>query len=296
MIVARAAEMLADASFQSALPALTELLKNESAIVKSASCLAIGLLGSDSAIDGIVKVLAENDNQDPILRHAGIMGLAGVKDYSKIVALKKHTSEAVRLAVVVSLRKLANPSIFEFLSDSSTKVQKEAARAIHDVPELHSQLPALVELSISMDTEDAVVHRVLNASFRLGRDQDAMRIANFAAKSNSHESMRVEALDMLSNWAQPGDRDRVMNRHQPLADRSSDLAIKLLRERMNELIGSPATVRDKFVEVAAKFGISEIADNLLATAKDPKADGVRRGSAIKALTKLSHRFGPANNA
>lgn len=287
MIVARAAEMLGDSGYKLAVPTLTELLKDESAIVRSASCMAIGMLGSDAALGAIVKMLAENDNQDPILRHAGIIGLAGVKDYSKIVALKKHTSEAVRLAAVVSLRKLANPSIFEFLSDNSAKVQKEVARAIHDVPELHSQLSALAELPLSTDSEDALTHRVLNAGFRMGREQDALRLANFAAKSTGSESMRVEALDMLANWAKPGDRDRVMNRHQPLADRSSDLAIKLLRERMNELVIAPASVRDKFLEVAAKFGISEIADTLLVTAKDPKSDGVRRGSAIKALIKLA---------
>jgi len=99
--------------------------------------------------------------------------------------------------------------------------------------------------------------------------------------------MRVEALDMLSNWAKPGDRDRVMNRHHPLADRSSDIAIRLLRETMSELIAAPATVRDKFLEVAAQAGIKEITNVLLVTANDSKAEGARRGTAIKALTKLA---------
>jgi quinoprotein glucose dehydrogenase len=79
MVVCRAAEMLADAGFQAALPKLIELLQHESAIVKAACCLAIGQLRSDDSVAGIVKVLSDNDNADPILRHAGIMGLAGVK-------------------------------------------------------------------------------------------------------------------------------------------------------------------------------------------------------------------------
>ena len=287
MIVSRAVEMLADAGFKPALPLFVDLLNDESAVIKAAACMAIGSLGADDAVAGIAKVLADNNNRDPILRHAGIMGLTGIKDYTKLSALKNHSSEAVRLAAVVALRKLANPIIFEFLKDSSSLVQKEAVRAIHDVPQLHSQLSALAEVPISKDTEEAVVHRVLNANFRLGRDPDALRLADYAAKSSIRDSMRVEALDMLANWAKPGDRDRVMNRHQPLSDRSSETAIKLLRERMNELVAAPSTVRDKFLDVGAKAGITEITSVLMSTAKDAKSDGARRGSAIKALTKLA---------
>ncbi len=287
IVVSRAIESLADGDYKSALPRFAELLKKESAIIKSASCMAIGLLGADDALDGIVNVLAENDNRDPILRHAGIMGMAGVKDYTKLVSLKNHSSEAVRLAAVVALRKQANPIVFSFLSDSSPKVQKEAVRAVHDVPQLHSQLPALAELAVAADTEDAVVSRVLNASFRLGREQDAVRLANFAARSKGKDSMRIEALDMLANWAKPGNRDRVMNRHQPLSDRSPETAKKVLRQRIEELSATPEAVRDKFLDVGAKAGLNEIAKIILVTARDTNAEGPRRGAAIRALTSLA---------
>ncbi len=287
MVVSRAIEVLADGGYKAALPQFTALLKHESELVKSASCMAIGLLGSDEAIEGIVNVLVHNDNRDPILRHAGIMGLAGVKDYTKLGLLKNHASEAVRLATVVALRKQANPIVFAFLADSSAKVQKEAVRAIHDVPQLHSQLPSLAELVIAPDAEDAIVSRVLNASFRLGRDQDAVRLANFAARSGCKDSLRIEALDMLANWAKPGNRDRVMNRHLPLADRSAEVAAKVLQQRIEELSATPQAVRDKFLEVGAKAGLTEVAKILLLTAQDTKADGARRGSAIRALTSLS---------
>ena len=287
MVVTRTMEALADGGYKSALPRFAELLKQDSAIIKAASCMAIGLLGADDALDGIVNVLAENDNRDPILRHAGIMGMTGVKDYSKLVSLKTHSSEAVRLAAVVALRKQANPIVFSFLSDSSPKVQKEAVRAVHDVPQLHSQLPALAELAVASDTDDAVVSRVLNASFRLGREQDAVRLANFAARSTCKDSMRIEALDMLANWAKPGNRDRVMNRHQPLSDRNPETAKKVLRERIEELSATPQAVRDKFLDVGAKAGLTEIAKILLATARDTNAEGTRRGVAIRALTSLA---------
>ncbi len=287
MVVSRAIEALADGGYKSALPRFAELLKQDSPIVKAASCMAVGLLGADDVLDGIVDVLAENDNRDPILRHAGIMGLAGVKDYTKLGGLKNHASEAVRLAAVVALRKQANPIVFSFLSDNSSKVQKEAVRAVHDVPQLHSQLPAVAELSVAAETEDAVVSRVLNASFRLGREQDAERLGNFAARSTCKDSLRIEALDMLANWAKPGNRDRVMNRHQPLSDRSPEIAKKVLGERIEELSATPEAVRDKFLDVGAKAGLTEIAKIILVTARDTKADGMRRGAAIRALTGLA---------
>ena len=287
MVVSRAVEMIADGGFKSAVPAITELLKHESAIVKAASCMALGVLGSDNALNAIVQVLSENENRDPILRHAGIMGLAGVKDYAKLGTLRSNPSEAVRLAAVVALRKQFNPIVFEFVSDSSAKVQKEAVRAIHDVPQLHSQLPALAELAISSETDDAVVSRVLNANFRLGREVNANRLANFAARSTCKDAFRIEALDMLANWAKPGDRDRIMNRHQPLSDRESETPKQVLQSRIEELSATPQAVRDKFLDVGAKAGLTEIAKIILVTAKDMNADGVRRGAAIKALTGLA---------
>ena len=286
MVVSRAMEALADAGYKPAQPLVEQLLKHDSAVVKSATCMAVGLLGSDDSLPSIIRILEENNNQDPILRHAGIMGLVGVKDYEKLKALKNHASEAVRVAAVVALRKQANPIVFEFLKDSSSKVRKEAVLAIHDVPQLHSQLPALAEFLLSADTEEPVVNRVLNANFRLGREQDANRLASFAARAGGKESMRIEALEMLANWAKPGDRDRVMNRHQPLSERSPDFATKALKARIEELAAAPPAVRDKFLEVGAKAGLTEIAKILLVTAKDPNADGARRSSAIRALTSL----------
>ena len=287
MVVSRAMEALADAGYKPAQPALEQLLKHESAVVKSATCMAVGLLGSDDSLPSIIRILEENNNQDPILRHAGIMGLVGVKDYEKLKALKNHTSEAVRLAAVVALRKQANPIVFEFLKDSSPKVRKEAVLAIHDVPQLHSQLPALAELPLAADTEEPVVNRVLNANFRLGREQDANRLASFAARAGGKDTMRIEALEMLANWAKPGDRDRVMNRHQPLSDRSPEFATKALKARIEELAAAPQAVSDKFLEVGAKAGLTEIAKILTVTAKDPKSYGARRGAAIRALINLA---------
>ena len=241
----------------------------------------------DQALPAVLKVLSDNDNRDPILRHAGIMALAGIKDNSKLTSLKTSSSDAVRLAAVVALRKQANPIIVDYLTDTSPSVLKEAVRAIHDVPQLHSQLPALAKLNVAPESEDAIVSRILNANFRLGREQDAIRLANFAARSACKDSMRMEALAMLSTWAKPGNRDRVMNRHQPLEARKIDIVTSILRERIEELSATPVAVRDKFFEIGSALGLTELTKLILKTAQDKNADGVRRAAAIRALAGLA---------
>jgi quinoprotein glucose dehydrogenase len=254
--------------------------------------MALGKLQSDVGLNDIIKVLAENNNQDPILRHAGIMGLVGVQDSAKLQSLKTNSSEAVRLAAVVALRKQANPIISDFLGDASTSVIKEAVRAIHDVPKLHVQLASVADLPLASNAEDAVVHRVLNAGFRLGRKQDAIKLANFASSSNGSEAMRLEALEMLASWSKPGLRDRVMNRHLPLADRNGDVATQAIRDRIELLSAAPAKIRDKFLEIGASMGITEISQLLQTTAKDSKAPGARRSAAIRALAGLEPKAIP----
>lgn len=286
MVVARAIEALADANCLQAAPEIAKRLEHEFAIVRSASCLALGLLEYDQALPAVIKVLSDNDNRDPILRHAGIMALAGIQDNAKLLSLKTHSSDAVRLAAVVALRKNANPILVDYLTDTSPSVLKEAVRAIHDVPQLHSQLPTLAKLNVAPESEDAIVSRMLNANFRLGREQDAIRLANFAARSACKDSMRIEALEMLATWAKPGNRDRVMNRHQPLEPRNIDLVTGILRERIEELSATPVAVRDKFFEMGSALGLTELSKLILKTAQDKDADGSRRAAAIRALSSL----------
>jgi quinoprotein glucose dehydrogenase len=286
MLVARATEMLAEAGLSTTAPTIAKNLKHESAVVQAATCLALGQLGYSDALADVAGVIAACNDSDPVLRHAGIMAIAGVRDNEKLLKLKSHSSDSVRLAAVVALRKNANPIISQFLSDSSPRVVLEAVRAIHDVPRLHTELANLAAIQVGSETDDAVVARVLNANFRLGLPQNAMRLAFFAARSNCKDSHRIEALEMLSTWANPGDRDRVMNRHLPLTNREASVAEQALKDRIEELSAANDQVRDKFIEVGAKFGMTEIGKLVLATAQDTNADGQRRAAAIRALASL----------
>lgn len=287
IVVSRSIEMLADAKIASASEVVMNALKSDSLVVQSAACMAINQLQLDAALPSVLKVLIANADADPIVRHSAIMALSGMKDSSKVVALSKHTDAPVRLAAVVALRKSENPGISQFLSDSSSAIVKEAVRAIHDVPALHSQLGAVADLLIAPGNDDAVVSRVLNANFRIGKVANAERIAAYAAREDAPAKHRLDALDMLAQWRNPGLNDRVMNRFMPLEDRKTDDVIRILKNRIPELTAAPAAIRDRFLEIGAKFGITEVQKLLEQTVVDTKIAGSRRAASLNALASLN---------
>src|SRR5690606_35423314 len=115
---------------------LVALLADPSSRVRfhAALGLAAGLGKGAAALPAVIAMLAENADRDPMLRHAGIMALAGSGDPTKLAALKKHEHPSVRRAAVVALRRLKAAEVVDFLADSDVQVVVEAARAIHDVP------------------------------------------------------------------------------------------------------------------------------------------------------------------
>src|SRR4029079_8384973 len=130
-------------------------------------------------------------DQDPVLRHAGIMGLAGsAGSGEELVETGKHSSPAVRLAAAVAMRKLGSDHVAMFLSDTDPLVVVEAARAIHDLP-IAAAMPKLATLITRTMTDDALLRRVLNANYRLGSADNANAIAAFAARKDAADNLRL---------------------------------------------------------------------------------------------------------
>src|SRR6185436_16741602 len=105
--------------------------------------------------------------------------------------------------------------VAQFLNDPEPKIVLEAARAINDVPipeatlALAQKLPAAVWRAEYHDTNmfAPVLRRAMNTHFRVGRKENASALALFAANENAPETLRAEALELLSLWAKPPGRD-----------------------------------------------------------------------------------------
>lgn len=198
---------------------LVSALKDPDRRARAQAAIALGRLGHTNAISPIAAMLRGAGNKDYNLRHAGILAFSHLEQNS-VAKLAWDDSPAVRLAVLLSLRKNASPAIKLFLNDPNPQLRFEAVRAIHDlpIPDCLAELADLIESPILLDASVPfpIKHRILNANFRLGSAKHAQRIARAASDARLEHDVRNEALRSLEKWSSPSPFDRVTWHHRPL--------------------------------------------------------------------------------
>ncbi len=291
-IRAQVARVLGDLRYGPALDRLVALMKDPSPRVQHLAAIAVGKLGRKEAIPAAIAMLRENDDKDAVIRHSAVMALVGSNDPAAILAAAKGESPAVKLGIVVALRRLKDSHVADFLSDGDPRVVLEAARAINDVP-LDGQMPELAKWIDGVPacddaTRDPFFRRALNANFRLGELTNAEAVARFSGSKNAPESLRIEALRMLANWANPSPHDRVTNFWRPLGRRPAEIAAHALAPQIAYIVARNDAVRAAGIETAAKLGIKEIAPPLakLVGETDSFVSPDLRVQALEALNEL----------
>ena len=294
---AQAAKVLGDAKSAKAAADLVKLLADESPRVRSFAAIAIGKLGHTPAVPALFTMLRANDDKDPVLRHAAVMGLVGCADATTLAAAAKDNSRAARIGAVVALRRLSNPAVVQFLNDADPLVVAEAARAIND-ESIEAALPALAALAAQAETlaafpegtkekpgpRDAVLRRVLNANLRVGKPENAVALAKFAGINVASESRRSEALQHLSDWASPIKLDRVSGLYRPLTARDAKPAADALRPVIAALVqDAPNAVRAAALRLVEQFGMKEVALDLAGIVANTQNDSAVRVAALKAM-------------
>jgi quinoprotein glucose dehydrogenase len=169
---------------------------------------------------------------------------------------------------------LAVTDLTPFLGDPYPQLVLEAARAINDVP-MPKGMPELAALitfrldraeqvsparrSVNRDLFASVVtnwppelnftheewrtwvlRRAVNANFRLGKAMNATALADFAARTDAPESVRVEALEDLADWPQPPKRDKIVGLYRPLPARDPGPARTALAAVWPQLVADTA--------------------------------------------------------
>lgn len=104
---------------------LIPVLTDGSPRVRALAAIAVGRTGDSTALPSILEMIKFNGNNDPVLRHAGVMALVGIATEQEIADLIRHESEAVRHAAVISLRRMGSPKVISFLGDTSLKVSND---------------------------------------------------------------------------------------------------------------------------------------------------------------------------
>ncbi len=282
---AAAAKALGDAHDSAAEDALIGLLADTEPRVRFQAATAVGKLHSRKALPAVWKSI-EAGADDPYLRHAGVMALAGIGDVDAIMEVRQSDSPAVRMAAVLSLRRLERPDVAHFLNDADENIKLEAARAIYDAP-IPAALPQLAALAAEPSLPEPLAWRVLGANYRVGGKSGAETLAAWASDVRRPEATRVEALQMLATWGTPSGRDRVLGLWRPIEARSSEPAVAALVPRLSAVFAGSS---DKALSAAAQcvsaLRIREAAAPLAALVADHNRISSLRVVALEALAVL----------
>ncbi len=284
-IRAQAAKVLGEGKATAAGGELMPLLGDKNPRVQYFAAAALGKLAWTDATVPLLDVLRKNADADAYLRHACVVALssihhaatldaaardsAPVPQASKNVAAAfdaaaRDSSPAVRMGVLLALRRLGDAKVASFLHDADLNVVLEATRAINDAPisaafgrlaAIAAEPPAVLtppasatplvgpEATARASVVDAIMARALNANYRLGTPEAAKTLAAVAAR-DGREGDRLLALQMLTEWAQPRTRDWVAARPDRLSARDVAVARAALAPVLPDLLAAaPDAVR-----------------------------------------------------
>ncbi len=249
--------------------------------------------------------LVRAGGKDPAITHAAtvllprLVAINPAAMFPGLAVLMRHADPNVRLPVLLAQRRLLMPEIASYLEDPDPRLALEAARAIHDgpipaaykdlIPYLDTGLPKSASAAFQTDGKfpfTAVewrtffLRRSVNAAFRRGSPGDLPILSRAAANSELPETVRVEALDSLRDWAKPPRRDRVTGLILPLEPRDPAPARDALSDAWRRCTApeAPEALVLAAIDAARALGLSDLNTRLAVVAAHP-APAVRKAIA-----------------
>jgi quinoprotein glucose dehydrogenase len=286
--------------------AVRKLLTDENDRVKAAGAIAYGMVYHWAPVPNtpggeladhipLFDLLKANNDKDPYLRHAVVMGLVHLSSPSTLVnvmkvakeqAREKYDVPAVRMGVLLALRKLKSDKCAVFLNDSEPRIVAEAARAVYDVRLSNDAMAALAKLADKPGQIDAISFRSLAANYYLGTPVCAARVAQFAARQGEADYVRAYALKLLADWTNPPRRDPITGLTLDLPKREPKVAREALLKAGAGIFAGGDAVRKEAAQTVAKLNVKEFGPEMAAVVKEAKAPVGTRVAALFALEAL----------
>lgn len=285
MVRAQAARMVGELRRELHASAVEPLLKDANAKVQLRAASALWEIGAKSSREPLLALAQANDNRDATLRSALSAALARTATPLELAAVTADASASRRLAAVVALRIQASPLVAKFLSDTDAGVAEEAARAIYDA-QIRDALPELA--AVTKKGSVPFQRRVLHARWRVGGQENVQRLILNALDKELDESVRAEAVDLLSKWKAPHARDPLLGQWLPIAERDDAMipaAVDFLRE--HGVLEAPERVGSAWIRLAGQTRSSSSATALTRWLLDAKRGASSRVAALRALEAIS---------
>ncbi|MEO6329511.1 MAG: HEAT repeat domain-containing protein [Ginsengibacter sp.] len=290
-IRAQAAKWIGDIKYREAGNSLIPLLQDTNSRTRFFAAEALGRIMYQPAINPIIEMLKQNDDKDAYIRHAGSLALARIGKAEPLISLLNNPSRALRIAAVITLRKMSDPAISKFLNDTDEYIVTEAARGINDDLSIANALVPLGNLLNQTNfTNEALIRRAINANLRTGTEEAMQNLIDYSLKETSPPKMRAEAVATLSTWAQPSVLDRVDGRFRGAIQRDTSLVKRKAEDALMRLLkNKDQIVRLSAVKAISKLDIRQGSPRLLALLKNDQQPEVKV-EALKALASMQDQL------
>jgi quinoprotein glucose dehydrogenase len=284
-IIAQTAKILGDSKIQVFENELIKLLSSTEPRIQFFAAEALGKLQSKAAIPALIQLIERNNDSDVYIRHAAVLALTKIGDITPIVALKNSSSEALRTAAVLVLRRLQNPNITQFLLDPSEYIATEAARGINDDLSIPIALPALASmLEQTKFNSEPLIRRAINAALRVGSKKALEQLISYAKRSSNPPSLKAEAWAAISTWPSPSLTDRVDGRYRGPIVRNSLLLKNMITPELDMLLADTNTQTVvAAINMIGSLGIQQYAPNLANMYQNTSSEAIK----IATLTQLN---------
>lgn len=195
--------------------------------VRTFAAIAVGKLGYRKAIPFLINSLRRNNNADLDERHAAVFSLGHLLQDADLKKYTADESPAVRLGVLLALRRQENPRVADFLNDADPSIVAETIRAINDL-DIGAAVPALADFADRLSGEghgevpnlsEPLFRRVINANVRAGKPENAAKLVALAATSKLPAAWRSLCLKAMQTFAAPQPIDPTIGVYRPLEER-----------------------------------------------------------------------------
>ncbi len=289
-IRAQVLRVLADSKGDVAAFPLVPLLADESPRVRFFAAVLAGKRKMAEGFVPVCEMLAENNNHDVYLRHAGIFALQHIAASPAILTALATTydSPAVRLAAVVALRRSGNDGVSAFIKDVDPKVADEAIRAVCDAG-MTAQRPFVAALLDNLSTREwspFMLRRLIHNAFRIGTPENAERLLKVAGDPQIPEVVRQEAFRLLTLWAKPHPVDQFTGHWNPLDPRDPGTLRPALAAALPQLLGQQGFVLTAALGLVGQYEVEiDGLDNssLEILVNNPKLPAKARATALTLL-------------